>query len=242
MIQQLRSTLGIMRNRLLGTIHHVETTEPLAAITFDDGPHPDYTRQILDILSRHNARATFFVRGERAAQYPEIIREMADAGHLIGNHSWSHPSFPSITLRSARSEIRACGKFLSNDAPRLFRFPYGHQTVQHHIDAVRLGYQVIGWSLNTGDWEDPQADAIADAFRGGLQPGQIILMHDELFEPLDPRLSDRKPTIQALQAILDEFGDHYEFVTASELIRRGRPYYQRVFNRPDYSMDGGGEQ
>lgn len=233
MIQRLRGTLGRIRNHLLGTIHQVKTTEPLAAITFDDGPHPEYTPQILGILSQYKARATFFIRGEQAARYPEIIREMADAGHLIGNHSWGHPSFPSITLRSASSEIHSCAKFLLNDGPRLLRFPFGHQTVAHHINAVRLGYQVIGWDLNTGDWKDLPADKIATAFRDGLRPGQIILMHDDLFEPLDPRYSDRRPTIRALEIVLDEFGDRYEFVTVSELIQRGCPSYQRVFNQPD---------
>src|SRR6516225_1136210 len=83
----------LLRN-VTGTVSHVLTPEPVAALTFDDGTHPQFTPRLLQILERHKAHATFFMVGELAQKHPELVRQVAQARHAIGNHSWDHPSFP----------------------------------------------------------------------------------------------------------------------------------------------------
>src|SRR2546422_5376827 len=108
----------------LGSITHVETAEPVAALTFDDGPHAASTPQLLEILERHHARATFFMLGQFAIQYPELVQRIAQAGHAIGNHSWDHASFPFITGRQRRAPIRAGA--IAHPTPRQRVLPPTH--------------------------------------------------------------------------------------------------------------------
>src|SRR6478735_7834989 len=96
--------IGRMSRRLLvpierrfGVITHVDTTEAVVALTFDDGPHPQWTPRLLDLLDRHGAKATFFMVGEMAMRHPDLVDRVISAGHAIGNHSWNHPSFPAVT-------------------------------------------------------------------------------------------------------------------------------------------------
>src|SRR6266849_2574451 len=106
----LRGAFAAVARNLIGTIAHVATRDAVAALTFDDGPHPEYTPRLLQILERHQARATFFMLGEKAHRYPELVQRVAQAGHAIGNHSWDHPVFPEISRRERRDQIRACAK------------------------------------------------------------------------------------------------------------------------------------
>ena len=106
MLRTIRLPARLMAERLIGTITHVPTDEHVVALTFDDGPHPEFTPRLLDILERHDARGTFFCIGKYVAENQEIVRRAADAGHALGNHSWDHPSFPLIsrTMRSRNAE------------------------------------------------------------------------------------------------------------------------------------------
>jgi len=115
--------LAVAERHLMGIITHVETQEEVAALTFDDGPHPEYTPRLLEILERLQARATFFMVGEAAQRHREIVRRVADAGHAIGNHSWDHPSFPQITGRERREQIRPCERAIAPYGERIFRPP-----------------------------------------------------------------------------------------------------------------------
>src|SRR5262249_4930611 len=92
----LQRLLAAAERRFVGALTEVKTDEPIAALTFDDGPHPIYTPALLDILQKHVAQATFFMVGTAATAQPAIVRQVAQAGHAIGNHSWDHPSFLSI--------------------------------------------------------------------------------------------------------------------------------------------------
>ena len=85
----------------------------MAALTFDDGPTPEYTPRVLDILERHGAKGTFFMIGSNAAAYPEIVRRVAEAGHAIANHTWDHPAFPSIPDRERRRQVLRCAEAIS---------------------------------------------------------------------------------------------------------------------------------
>src|SRR3989442_11666872 len=108
---------------LLGSITHVATAESVAALTFDDGPHAASTPQLLEILERHQARATFFMLGQFALQYPELVQRIAQAGHAIGNHSWDHASFPFITGRQRRMTPRARSRSRAPHQQRASRPP-----------------------------------------------------------------------------------------------------------------------
>src|SRR5262249_49636601 len=118
---------------LQGTIISVVTREPVAALTFDDGPHPEYTPRLLDILEQYKVHATFFMVGEAAQKHPELVGQVAHAGHTVGNHSLDHPFFPSIPKHERQRQIRACEQALAPYGRRLFRFPYGAENLASHV-------------------------------------------------------------------------------------------------------------
>ena len=219
--------------RSLGTITHVKTSEPLVALTFDDGPHPEFTPRLLDILERHQARATFFLVGETANQRPDLVGRVAQIGHAIGNHSWDHPSFPYIPGKERRAQIRACQKALAPYGQRLFRPPYGHQSVSSRLDAFWLGYRVVTWNLLAGDWEDEDPGRIAGRLIDRIRPGSVILLHDALHDVLEERYADRGPALQAVDRFLTQLGGRFRCVTVPDLLRSGRPVYQNWYRRGD---------
>jgi peptidoglycan-N-acetylglucosamine deacetylase len=135
----LGKVVGVAGRWLLGTITHVVTQDHVVALTFDDGPHPEFTPRLLEILRGHQARATFFMLGEAARRYPDLVKQVATEGHAIGNHSWDHPSFPLITARQQQQQIIACAQALAPYGQRLFRPPYGHQSMPSRLTAFRLG-------------------------------------------------------------------------------------------------------
>ena len=212
-----------------GTVTRVMTDKPFVALTFDDGPNPAYTPQLLDILARHQARATFFMVGETAAKHKDLVADVAARGHAIGNHSWDHPSFPSLTGSQRRRQLRRCSAALAPHGQRLFRPPFGHQDLASRLDALWLGYEVIAWTALAGDWRDRGPDEILQKLAGRIEPGTIVLLHDALFSSLEPAYLDRTPTLQAVDRLLDEYAD-YQFVTVPELLASGQavrePWYR----------------
>ena len=215
--------------RPFGTITHVDTAEPLAALTFDDGPDPEYTPALLDVLARHDARATFFMLGKRAAAHPELVSRVAAAGHALANHGWDHSSFPLLSGRWRRTQLRWCGEALAPHGCNLFRPPHGHQTPASQLDAWRAGYRVVTWSLVAGDWRGEDAQTLCDRLERGLLPGSIALLHDSLYTTSDIAHRDREPTIRAVARLLEKPGQALRFVTVPELLRTGRackwPWY-----------------
>jgi peptidoglycan/xylan/chitin deacetylase (PgdA/CDA1 family) len=203
----------------MGTITHVSTQDAVAALTFDDGPHPESTSRLLDILKRHQVRATFFMVGEAAQRHPDIVRWVAQAGHAIGNHSWDHPSFPLITGRERRAQIRACEKAIAPYGQRLFRPPYGHQSVASRLDVLWLGYQVVTWNVEAHDWLDHDAEWIANRIVSKTEPGSVIVFHDALYYTIEARHTDREPMLEAVNMVLEQFGDRFRFITVPELLR-----------------------
>lgn len=210
----------------LGTVTHVATDEPLAALTFDDGPHPLYTPRLLDVLARHGARATFFVVGEQARRHPEIVARAAAEGHTIGNHTFSHAAVPAIPRCERVAELRACAAALGPHAGRLFRPPYGFQSVGSRLDALRLGYDVICWSLSAFDWQPREAGWMAEFMIRRITPGTIMLLHDRLHTADTQAAGDRTAMIAAVDALLAATHGRLRFVTVPELMQAGRP--QRV--------------
>jgi peptidoglycan-N-acetylglucosamine deacetylase len=221
-VRAVRKVFLMTARRVMGTITHVSTKDPVVALTFDDGPHVDYTPRLLGILERHDARATFFMTGEAALAHPELVRRIAAGGHAIGNHSWDHPSFPLISGRERRRQIRKCASVLAPYGERLFRPPYGEQNVASRLDALLLGYQVVMFNIATDDWCGGDVGSIVTQVERQIRPGSVVVLHDRLFDALDKAYFDREPLLQAVQILLNRLGDRFHFVTVSELLRRGR--------------------
>lgn len=221
--QALRRVRRAAAGRLARAITHVSTTEPVAALTFDDGPDPVHTSRLLDLLEKYRVRATFFMIGQAALKHPDIVRRVADGGHSIGNHTWSHRSFPSISTHERCAEIRACERALAPYSLRLFRPPYGDQSVGSWLDATRLRYAVVTWNATGHDWHGRDAAWIVEQVMSRFRPGSIIGLHDGLFDASSEDCLDRGPTLSAVEILLARLGGAFRFVTVPELLRHGRP-------------------
>ena len=222
----LRRAFRTAKQTLPKPITHVETQEHVAALTFDDGPDPEYTPRLLDILKRHRAKGTFFMIGEAAAKYPEIVRRAVSEGHALGNHSWNHPQLSLIGSKARRKQILACEQVLAPYGHKLFRPPYGQQSIGIFLDARILGYKVVFWSVDVGDWWDSDPSRMARLLLNRLHPGCIIVLHDRLFRDpsAEPSLTrepnnDRLPMLQALDEFLGLDSQYYHFITIPELLR-----------------------
>lgn len=224
MLRAARKLITAPARRVFGTVTRVDTTEPVAAITFDDGPDPRYLPPLLDLLKRYGARATFFVIGHKAQKYPDLIARLAAAGHVVGNHSFTHPSFPMLSGRARRAEIRACRAAIAPHGSELLRPPYGHQTLASRLDAMACGYQVIAWSVDVWDWLGKPPAWMADELARRTGPGDIVLLHDAIDADGNPALiEDRSAMMAGLEMFLQRSAGRLRFVTVPELLAAGRP-------------------
>ncbi len=200
------------RNQWLVTNRYRVENPGCIALTFDDGPNPVATPKLLDILREKGVKATFFVVGKRADQYPEIVRRAWDEGHLIANHTWSHRLlFCFLTPSRLRAEIdrgtesvrRICGS-----RPRLFRSPVGmrHVLLQPYLRDAGLEY--VSWSIRSRDTLTADSSVLARRILKQAASGDIILLHDHL-----PR--GAHVMLEALPRVIDELRERgFEFVLA----------------------------
>lgn len=209
--------------RGFGSVAAVATDERVAALTFDDGPHPEHTPRMLEVLARHRAMATFFMLGRNAAAHPEVVAQVAAAGHAIGNHTHDHVRMPETPRWERLRQLRACGRAVAPFGARLFRPPFGGQSWGSRFDVLLSGRQVIVWNVQVDDWNCDDRAVLAGRLAGGLRPGAIILLHDDIADPRSDSTIDRGPLIGALDDFLGRYGGEYEFLTVPELLRRGRP-------------------
>lgn len=221
MMTHVRNAVRSLRLRCSGTITHVATDEPLVALTFDDGPDPDATPELLEILASRDAKATFFMTGENAAAYPELVAAVRAGGHAVGNHSWDHPSFPLISGRERRRQISRCARVLAANDTAIFRPPYGHQSAASRRDALLAGHEVVAWNVCVPDWEDHNGEWLADFALQKIKPGSVVLMHDGMVDYTGTAGGDRQSTLDAVGRILSALHGRFEFVTVPELLRRG---------------------
>ncbi|HEX8898173.1 MAG TPA: polysaccharide deacetylase family protein [Chthoniobacterales bacterium] len=160
-----------------------ETREPEVWLTIDDGPSPVHTTALLDLLDRFQARATFFLIGQRAEQYPHLITEILTRGHEIANHTYTHPSasFWMAGPRRIAAEIDRCAELLRTapDRPaRFFRAPAGLKNVFVHPELERRRLELIGWTVRGLDTVRRDPAQVADRIVGNIKPGAIVLLHE----------------------------------------------------------------
>ena len=199
-------------------ILHGPSTAKKIAITFDDGPDPRFTGQVLDVLKQYNVPATFFLMGARANAYPDIVKRINEEGHIIGNHSYWHPNLVEEadigTLEREISRTEATLNKIIGYRPKLFRPPYGflYEALVEYL--VKKEFSVIIWTVDSLDWKEDPPEKIANKVIKETHPGAIILMHDG-----GEWDADRTNTIKSLRLIIPELQkEGYEFVTVPQLV------------------------
>lgn len=168
-------------------------------LTFDDGPSPDYTPQVLDVLARHDARATFFVVGSLAQAHPDIIERIAAEGHTIANHAWNHEDLAGLSRAAFDETISRTQAVLGDLAAPCLRPPYGSIDAFTREWAASHGLTLMTWDASPSDWLRPPAEEIADYIVKWARPGIVILMHDGG--------GDRSRTVQGLDMALERLAD-----------------------------------
>ena len=193
----------------------IKTEEKIIALTFDDGPHRKYTAEVLEVLSKYDAKATFFIVGGSAEKNPEIVLQMHEEGHELANHTYTHPL--RATVPQLVKEIKQTNEIIYSITgyhPVLFRPVEGQYTDALISAVVKEGYKVVMWSWHqdTKDWENPGVKKIVNTVLNGTRKGDIILFHDGG--------GNRGQTVKALEEILPELQKQgYKFVTISELLK-----------------------
>lgn len=196
------------------TYRRVDNMEMKIALTFDDGPHPYYTRQILEILKKYNIKATFFFVGQNIKNYPDAAEMVYESGHEIGNHTYTHHRVRSMENGELLTEMNRCDDaiFEINEyRTRLFRPPEGLFDDVVESAAENMDYSIILWSIDTRDWELHTPQRISEDVVNNIKSGDIILMHDYI--------GRKSPTPEALELFIPVLIQRgYKFVTVSELM------------------------
>jgi len=194
------------------------------ALTFDDGPNPAWTPRLLDILAGHEARATFFLIGKYAEAEPALVRRIADAGHSIGNHTWSHPNLALTKANKIYEELSRTTNVLEQIAGRgvkLFRPPFGARRPEVLRIARAQGLTPVLWNAMTNDWAEPAADRIAERLTKRIEAlgerGRAVnvVLHDGGHR--EPR-ANREPSVNAAWQIVSRFKGKCRFVTLDEWV------------------------
>ena len=178
------------------------------ALTFDDGPHPYYTEQLLDGLKERGVKATFFVLGEHVEQYPDLVERMSEEGHLIGNHTYSHIQLTQRNSEAFKEELIKTSELIENltgQEVQYVRPPYGTWNKKFEKE---LNMFPVLWNIDPLDWSSRNVSGIVQKVTAKAKDNAIILMHDEY-----------KTTVTAALQIVDELQkEGYEFVTVEELL------------------------
>jgi len=190
---------------------------PYIAITFDDGPHAVHTPKLLDMLKQRGLKATFYVVGQCAAEYPDIMKRIAAEGHEIGNHSWNHVALNSVGADSLRKQMENTNAAIEKSTglrPATMRPPYGATSARlNKLFNEEYGMKVILWSVDPLDWKNRNAATVSSRIIQNTHPGAIILAHDI-----------HATTVAAMPEVFDTLtAKGYKFVTVSELLAMDRP-------------------
>ena len=202
------------------------TSRQEIALTFDDGPNPPYTQQILDILSAYGAKATFFVVGAAADSHPELVRQEVELGTAVGSHSYGHAEeLAGMGPDDFRRDLRRAEAVLEpilGKKPTLYRAPYGKASAVMLEELRRAGYVSIGWDIDSRDWDSSTTtEQIVENVLSRAHPGGIILLHDGAAGGGNP---NRTATVEALPRIIEGLRERgLEPATVSEVIARSCP-------------------
>jgi peptidoglycan/xylan/chitin deacetylase (PgdA/CDA1 family) len=207
--------------RAFGVVTAVQTTEPVIALTFDDGPHPEWTPQLLDLLRRYDAKATFFLLGAMAERHPDIVDRMVREGHAVGNHSWNHPSLPTVSLLERWRQYGRTRVVLGERAGSLARPPFGDLDWTTRFLLLIMGFRIVCWNVSSSDWESHDGAWFDRVFERQLRPGSIVLMHDQLFVYSSTDEPSRAEPFAALERLLAS--GRFRCVTVPALLELGKP-------------------
>jgi len=223
---------GLQKDIIRHGTHHLK----YVAITFDDGPDPVYTPEILDILKEKDVRATFFLVGKNVRSYPEIARRIVEEGHSIGNHTHTHKSLIPLSAKNTYKEIKdaeAAIEEATGVRPTLFRPPRGVYSSYARKFLKEEGYTLVLWDLSTVDWAELAPNKIVANVINKVRPGSIILLHDS-GDLITYRGGNRNSTVKALPEIIDRLrAQGYEFVTIDQMI-----FISELMETEEYSYEG----
>jgi peptidoglycan/xylan/chitin deacetylase (PgdA/CDA1 family) len=190
------------------------------ALTYDDGPNDPYSLHLLDVLSKHDVRATFFLIGRYVEKRPDIVREMVKRGHSVGNHTFTHPLLTLQPEEEIRNQLSDCNKAIfqaTGEQPQLFRPPFGGRRPVVLRASRSLGLEPIMWTIVAYDWNAPPASVIQRRIASRIRGGDVILLHDGGHKKMG---ADRSQTVQATDQLLKCcLQEEYEFVTIPEMMR-----------------------
>lgn len=214
-------------------IWSVPTVEPVAALTFDDGPDPELTPRILEVLAEHGVQATFNLMGWNALRHPDLVRAVVAAGHELGNHTWTHQDLAFQSTLQTRRQLQRGREAIERTAgvrPRFFRPPRGNLTGSAVASAAELGYDVLLWSVTRGGAGVGTPASVVDHLVGTVAPGDVVALHDGIgrgtFDPGGPGTHQlrarRLVEVQALPAAVEGLlGRGLRLVTVSALLAAG---------------------
>jgi len=200
-------------------VNHVDTKEKVVALTYDDGPNPPYTNQLIGILERNQIKATFFVVGNIIEKHRATVRLVLSKGHELGNHSYSHQKMTSENPSFIRSEIEKTDQLLRQLGVKEeihFRAPYGRKFLVLPYLLAKMNKKNILWNVNPNDYKAQNSEVIENYVLEHVSPGSIILLHDGG--------GDRSRTVAATESLIKKLGEKgYTFKTVSELMRVNAP-------------------
>ncbi|MFZ0734145.1 MAG: polysaccharide deacetylase family protein [Candidatus Sulfotelmatobacter sp.] len=189
------------------------------ALTYDDGPNDPHTMRLLEVLARHEVHATFFLIGRYVKQRPEIVREVSAAGHVVGNHTFTHPLLTLKSEAEILKQLTDCRVALHDavDLPStLFRPPFGGRRPAVLRIARELGLQPVMWNVTAYDWNAPPAAVIEQKCCRQIRGGDVILLHDGGHKQMG---SDRSQTVLATNNLIERYkSEGYEFLTIPQML------------------------
>lgn len=223
---------------LVGSVIAVRTRAPEIVLTFDDGPDPVGTEQVLTALAERNATATFFVLGTRIRRHPSLLAEIVAAGHELGLHGPDHQPLPRFDTATTERRTADAAKELADLTGRelrWFRPPYGRQTLGNWRGVRAAGLMPVFWGPTTWDWRDlDQQERVAKALQGA-RPGAILLGHDGFAGTLDGAPEDATHTLDRhdlISQILDRYAAKgWRAVSLGRALETGRPIIAGRFSR-----------
>jgi peptidoglycan/xylan/chitin deacetylase (PgdA/CDA1 family) len=193
------------------------------ALTYDDGPNHPHTLRLLEVLAKHEVYATFFLVGRYVRQRPDIVRQVAEAGHIIGNHTFTHPFLALKSAAEIRKELTDCSAAIQDaigDHSSLFRPPFGSRRPAVLRIAHELGLEPIMWDVTGYDWNAPPAAAIETRVATQIKGGNVILLHDGGHKQMG---ADRSQTVQATDHLIARYkSEGYDFLTIPHMMTRGK--------------------